>query len=227
LKLGIPSGDAGEVLFGRLRALRDLTLAEHRTLPRAIESMTTVKVLRLAGPIRDIERLRALTGVVELSLISVTLPGLDPLVSMPGLRTFRLILGGTHNLEALSELANLERLELSWVRGLADLSVLARLVHLRTLDLDRLKQVTTLPSFSPLAQLNTVYLQRLRGLTDLSPIAQAPALEKLWLIDASHLEPEAVLPLAGHPKLRELRAGFGSLRKNRRARQLLGLPASD
>jgi hypothetical protein len=69
-----------------------------------------------------------------------------------------------------------------------------------------------------------IHLETMKGLRDLSSIATAPALEELLLVDMSHLLPEDLTPLIGHPNLKTVTLGLGSLRKNEAAQRLLGLP---
>ena len=61
------------------------------------------------------------------------------------------------------------------------------------------------------------------GLTDLSGVAEAPALEVLWLTDFRHAQPDIARPFIGHPNLRETGWGLGSARKNFAAQELVPL----
>jgi hypothetical protein len=63
----------------------------------------------------------------------------------------------------------------------------------------------------------------MRGITDLTPIADAPKLELLRLIEMCQLEPEALRPFIGHPTLRDGTWGLCSDRKNIAAWDLLPL----
>jgi hypothetical protein len=64
----------------------------------------------------------------------------------------------------------------------------------------------------------------MKGVRDLRPLATAPALEGLELIDMRHLRPEDLAPLVGLPQLKAVTPGLGSIRKNEAASALLGLP---
>ncbi len=64
----------------------------------------------------------------------------------------------------------------------------------------------------------------MKGLRDLRPLATAPALEAVELIDMRHLQPEDLTPLVGLPNLKAVTPGLGSRRKNDAATALLGLP---
>ena len=64
----------------------------------------------------------------------------------------------------------------------------------------------------------------MKGLRDLRPLATAPALEAIELIDMRHLQPEDLAPLAGLPHLKAVTPGLGSRRRNEAATAMLGLP---
>lgn len=64
----------------------------------------------------------------------------------------------------------------------------------------------------------------MKGLTDLRPVADAPTLESLFLVDMPSIDPRSLRCFAGHPTLREFTAGLGSLKKNAYATALVGLP---
>lgn len=224
LHLGVPSGTAGEELLGRCATLTDLTIAEHPQLPENLSALTTLRRLSLGGPFRGIERTRSLKGVEELALARQTLSDLTPLTGMARLRSLSLLLGGTKDVSALVRFRRLQHLRLSRIRGLADVSVLPRLTAVEVLVLEELPRITVLPDLSTLTRLRRVELHTMKGLTDLAPLAAAPALEELWISNAGHLQPDAIAPFVGHPTLQHARLGFGSTRKNERARELLGLP---
>ena len=82
---------------------------------------------------------------------------------------------------------------------------------------------TELPTFAGASSLTRVALDAMKGITDLSGLADAPALEELWLVEMPQLEPEALRPLVGHPTLRYGVWGLGSVRKNDAAYELLPL----
>jgi hypothetical protein len=63
----------------------------------------------------------------------------------------------------------------------------------------------------------------MKGITNLAPLAEAPNLESLRLIQMCQLEPEALRPFIGHPKLKDGTWGLCSDRKNIAAYDLLPL----
>jgi len=227
LGLGIPTGEEGEETLARLGSLTSLALQSHTHLPESLGGLASLTELYIEGPTRNLETLRELTNLEQLTLRSVTVPNLEPLVGLTKLRSLAIKLGGTRDLAAIGDLKALTYLELWMIRGLTDVSFLSRLASLEALHLQSLRRVTELPSFAPLTHLTKVWLENMRGLTDVSPVAEAPHIERLALIDFAHLQAEVVTPFAGHPTLRDAALGFGSDRKNTRARQIVGLPDFD
>jgi hypothetical protein len=172
---------------------------------------------------KDINVLSGLQHLNALHLRSITLPDLDLIKPLVGLRALTLKLGGTKNLTALRGLPDLRYLEVWMVRGLADLSVLADMKSLTHLFLQSLTQVKELPSLSQLKSLRWVTVEALKNLTDLNGIAQAPNLEELSLWDMGHLRLPNLEPFVGHKTLRAAGMGLGSLKRNEAADHLLGV----
>ncbi len=202
-------------------AMGDTTLRPVSIAP--IGELASLRTLGLAGPVRDAESISRLQGIEELHLRSVTLSDLSPLLAMPRLRLLYLGLGGTADLSLLTDLPALEDLELWRIRGLRQLSVLGSLPSLRVLRLQSMSAITELPSMAGAAALKVLALDTMKGIRDLSPVAAAPALEELLLIDMPQLGPESLRPLVGHPTLRRGIWGFGSLRRNAAAYDVLPL----
>ena len=124
----------------------------------------------------------------------------------------------------LPRVGELRYLELWMIRGLTDVTAVGRIPSLRALFLQALRQVEALPDFREATELRRVRLETMKGLRDLRPLATAPSLEGVELIDMRHLQPEDLAPLVGLPHLQAVTPGLGSRRKNDAAATLLGLP---
>ena len=180
---------------------------------RALTRFRDLRRLGLEGPVRHPEAIAQLIRLEGLLLRSITLPDLSALLPMTGLRRLDLKLGGTSDLRLLPRIGRLEELEIWRVRGLDDVTAIGEVRSLQTLWLEALPQVRALPDLSALTELRKVTLHTMKGIDDLAPLASAPALEDLALIEMRHLEPEDLRPLAGHPTLRRGHWNIGSLRK--------------
>ena len=183
-----------------------------------------LRTLFLEGQTKHLEVVSGLRSLDDLTLRSITLPDLSLLLPLTGLRSLDLKLGGTRDLGLLPRVGQLRYLELWMIKGLSDVSAIGGIESLRSLFLQALLQVRALPDLSRLTALRRVHLETMKGLSDLRPLATAPALEELLLIDMRHLTPEDLRPLVGLSRLRAVTPGLGSLRRNDAASELLGLP---
>jgi hypothetical protein len=182
--------------------------------------LTGLTDLAVMGPVSSLAALSDLTGLQALELRSVACD-IEPIRALTRLEELTLTLGGVRDLTPVRGLPKLRRFAARLVRGLADVGPLGRVEHLEALALDKLKQVTRLPDLSDAGALGKVELTHLRGLRDLTPLRRAPALRVLRLVEMEHLRPADVAVLAGHPTLRELYVGLGNDRKNLAARDAL------
>lgn len=191
---------------------------------RPLARFRKLERLYVEGQTKDIEVISGLKELRSITLRSITLPDLALLIPLRKLRALDLKLGGTKNLSLLPELDTLEYLELWMVKDLSDLTPVEGLPRLEYLFLQSLRQVQALPDLSGLTSLRRLWIETMKGLTDLSAIREAPQLRQLAVVDMAHLQPDAFLPLIGHPTLESLRYGLGSRRKNDAVERLIDLP---
>jgi len=207
--------DLEELGIGATRAKLDLAV---------LARFPELTWLFVEGQTKHLEVISGLTALRDLTLRSITMPDLSLLLPLTGLRSLDLKLGGTHDLRLLPRVGELRYLELWMIRGLTDVTAAGRIPSLRALFLQALRQVESLPDFLGATELKRVRLETMKGLRDLGPLATAPALEGVELIDMRHLQPEDLAPLVGLPHLKAVTPGLGSRRKNDAAAALLGLP---
>jgi len=70
-----------------------------------------------------------------------------------------------------------------------------------------------------------VHVENLKGLSDFTPIAEAPKLEELLLVNMPHIQVENLKCFYQHPTLKAAVVGLCSKRRNEQAAALLGLPS--
>lgn len=190
-----------------------------------LERFQSLKSLFLENQTKHIEVLSNLHSLESLTLRSITLPDLSILLPLKNLLSLDIKLGGTKDLSLLPRLGRLRYLELWMVKGLSNIASIAGSTTLQYLFLQALKNVSEVPALLNLAYLRRVHLETMKGVRDLTPIADAPALEELLILDMRHLQPEHFRPFVGHPTLKKVTAGLGSIRKNVAVERLLDLPA--
>ncbi len=208
-------------------SLETLSIADTlRTVPLdSIRRLEGLRQLYLNGHREGIEIVGELGGLERLTLRSITLPDLAFLRPLERLSWLELHLGGTNDLDLLPEVGQLRNLEIWRVRGLSNLESLASLPYLERLHLQSMGKVLALPSLDRARSLRRIALESMKGVSsDLAPIAAAPALEDLFLVDMGHLQADAVMPFVGHRTLRSVVLGLRSRKKSVVAAELLPLP---
>jgi hypothetical protein len=118
------------------------------------------------------------------------------------------------DLSLLGRFEKLEALHLIKINNLRDLSGLRLGRNLKRIELQWLPHVETLPDLSALTQLEEVEIDTMKALRDISSIARAPALRFLGLWGCAALTPQSFECLIGHPTLKRLAFGIGSVKKN-------------
>lgn len=191
---------------------------------RVLESFSRLTDLWLNGHSKDFDVIGSLRTLKRLSLRSIKVPTLKGLVYLNSLEELELKLGSAPDLRDLPSIGRLKYFEAWLVRRMCDLTPIADLMGLRYLFLQTLKDVTALPSFCKLQDLRRVHLDKMKGLRDLTPVAAAPRLEELVVLDMPQLVEDAFRPFIGHQALRAASIGLGSFRRTRAAKSLLGLP---
>jgi hypothetical protein len=193
----------------------------------ALGRFRRLRRLYIEGHSKGIEVVSELAELQDLTFRSLTLPNLDILVPLRKLRSLDIKLGGTTDLTPLSDMKQIEYLELWLIRAFSDLSEVSGLTQLRYLFLQALKQVTSLPDLASCARLERIHLETMKGLTDLRPLQAAPALRDLELIDMPQLRWQHLQPLVDHPTLQALRLGTGSKKRNAEFQARLGYPDTE
>ena len=191
---------------------------------RPLARFKNLKELFLEGHTKDFSVISDLNNLVNLTVRSITLPDLSPIVPLRGLRFLALKLGGTKNLSLLPKLAELRYLELWMIKGLTDITPVGELRKLRYLFLQDLKQVTQLPEFANLDKLERCHIENLKGINDLCPIARAKNLHELLVVSMRHIPVAGFECFRNHPTLQEATIGLGSLRRNAEVTKLLNVP---
>jgi hypothetical protein len=208
------STDLVSLTIGRTKAKLDL---------RILERFESLQKLYIEGQTKGLEVVAQLKSLDELTLRSITLPDLSLLTPLHRLRALDLKLGGTRDLGLLPEIGELAYIELWMIKGLSDISAVARIPTLQFLFLQSQAQITVLPSFAENASLRCVHLETMKGIRNLAPVAAAPALDSLLVIDCPQFGPADFAPFVGHPTLRSARIGTGSRKRNDAIKSLLGL----
>jgi hypothetical protein len=181
----------------------------------------SLKTLYLEGQQRNIEVLAELCDLEDVTLRSISTPGLDYLAGLGRLWSLDIKLGGITDLSALHEKDSIEYLELWQTKSLRNIDVISTLYGLQYLFLQSLRNVVSLPDTSKLNKLRKIYLENMKALIDVSAISQAPSLQEFAHVAAQKMKPEQYAGLLKLPTLQNVSVGFGSLKKKQVFKQMM------
>ena len=89
---------------------------------KILERFSNLETLHLERHIRNFDVVSTLLSLKKLSLRSITLAGLEPLIPLDRLTSLEMRLGGTRNLKLLPKLEALRYIEIWRVKGLTDIT---------------------------------------------------------------------------------------------------------
>jgi hypothetical protein len=180
-----------------------------------------LRSLSLARLPKDLEAIKVLTGLEELSFLGFTFKSLDVLRPLKTLERLWLGFGSVPDIGPIGELPKLKALELMRVRKLGDLSPLSAVKTLQYLALGDMKKVVAMPDCSQLKALRRVYLDTMNGITDLNGLTKAPNLEDLIIV-GSKIEVVVFDPIIAYPKLQRVTVGLASRKATKEIDAKLG-----
>lgn len=190
----------------RLSHLKRLSLTGHPKFHHVASKLGHLEFLYLRGiPIRD-------AGLFD---------GWD------ALREFKLSGGKWSGPQVFEPLRELSSLEIGRIQGLADIDWLSQLENLEEFEIFWQPGVTRIGDLSAMRRLRKFVAQTMNGLQDVSGLATAPKLEEVMLGGCPKLELPSLRALVGHPTLRRVWAGNGTVRGNAEARAILGHLSED
>lgn len=174
----------------------------------------SLRKLYVEGQQNGIEVIADLQELEDVTLRSISTPGIEYVARLPRLWSLDIKLGGIQDLSAIADKQSIKYLELWQIRGLSDISVVSSLSGLQSLFLQALRNVTSIPDLSRLTNLRRLLLDNMKGLNDVSAIGDAPAIEEFIHIAAQGFLPRQYEDLLKKPTLRQVHIGFCSKRKN-------------
>jgi hypothetical protein len=219
LSLGIYELQDFSVLESVPAGLTELSLGLTKSKRPSLAPLVRFSSLRrlyLEGQSKEIEVLATLRELEDLTLRSITVPGLDFLADLPMLWSLDIKLGGIRNFAAVEGKQSIKYLEIWQVRDLDNIHIVSRLPGLQNLFLQSLPNVQAFPQMNNAKALRRIYVENMKGLRDFSALEWAPALEMFVLGDGKTQAPEELIPVLRNPTVHATTASFGSLKKNDR-----------
>lgn len=217
LSIGIFTLDNFDFLATLPTGIKSLFLGATKSRKPRLDELKRFHSLRklyVEGQQNGIEVIADLQELEDVTLRSISTPGIEYVACLPRLWSLDIKLGGIRDLSAIASKESIKYLELWQIRGLSDISVVSSLSGLQYLFLQALRNVTSIPDLSRLTKLRRLLLDNMKGLKNVRAIAEAPALEEFIHIAAQGFLPRQYEDLLNKPTLRQVHIGFCSNHKN-------------
>lgn len=171
------------------KLVRHLKLGEDDGTLSPIEAFTNLTSLDISNShLISIEPLAELTNLTSLKLVDDLVPfDIEPLTKLTQLVSLRLALPELTDVNQLSKLKNLEKLDLSYGFELTDIQGLASLKKLSWLSLQECRELIDITALSQFTELSYLDLSYCKSITDVSPLAVLNKLQFLNIIGCEAL----------------------------------------
>ncbi|KYG27744.1 hypothetical protein [Alkalihalobacillus trypoxylicola] len=217
LSLSIYGNESFDILSKIPDTLEELVLDETKSKKPDLTVLERFKKLRelvIVGHTKNIKALGKLENLECVTLTSVTTKNLEFLFPLKKLWNLTIHYGGIKNFSAIEGMNNIKYLELSEIRGLADISFVSTLLGLQYLSLQNLRNIEALPPLNNLNNLKKVALNNMKGLKEIESLGYAPSLVEFTHWSARNMNVEDYVPLLRNTSLDRVSVGFGSNKKN-------------
>jgi hypothetical protein len=195
------------------------TLKLHRSTSKkpdlsVLERFDRLKVLYIQGHRKNIESLKLLKSLTDLSLAGLTVDNLDFLAELNSLRELSLELVNRESIISLKNLKMLTSLSLIEIRNLEDLSFLEEMKSLKHIQLRYLNKVKSLPRIGSKDNLEAINILELKELNDLSSINECANLRRFFFSGRTKLNVTDFEKIIQLPAMKSIRIGTASKKKN-------------
>jgi hypothetical protein len=163
-------------IFHLADSLENLALGEFNekkisfNLLGELSNLNCLSVVRHTNGLEDIVRLPKLT---EFALTGYSVDKLPFLNDLKNLKRLYIGFGTSKNIDTISQLENLEELDILRVKQLADINAISKLTSLIKLKIEDEKQVKSLPDLSNLKQLKNIRLMNISSLEDITSLTNS------------------------------------------------------
>jgi hypothetical protein len=176
-----------------------------------------LSVVRQPKGLESIVRLPKLT---ELALTGYSVDKLSFLNDLQDLRRLYIGFGTSKNIDTISQLKNLEELDILWVKQLADINAISKLTGLIKLKIEDEKQITSLPDLSKNSKLKNIRLTNLSSLQDISGLTDSSVEE--FIISGPNKNVDFLNHITDSDSLQRVYSYFYLKKEQAKAEKLIG-----
>ncbi len=204
-------------------SLENLQLGEFKDKKISLGFLGDLPNLRYLSVVRQpkgLESIVRLPKLTELALTGYSVDKLSFLNDLQGLRRLYIGFGTSKNIDTISQLKNLEELDILWVKQLSDINAVSKLTSLIKLKIEDEKQIKSLPDLSKLMRLKNIRLTNISTLENISSLTNSFVDE--FIITGPNKNSDILLPIAKSNCVKKVYTYFYLKKEQVKAEKLLG-----
>lgn len=180
-----------------------------------LSNISNLKTLRICGYKKNIESLAELPLLEDLLLKGITLDNIDFINRIQKLKLLKIQWGGINDYTALYGNAQIKGLQLFRINKLTDLTLLSQLPNLQVVELAWLRHIGCLPNLSKHKNLQHILLDDMKSLLDLSALEHIESLKTVsFSCCPSAFVPENIVPVIKNYAVEQCSFYTSSQKKN-------------
>ncbi|RYJ50914.1 leucine-rich repeat domain-containing protein [Flavobacterium petrolei] len=204
-------------------SLENLQLGEFNNKKISFAFFSDLPNLKYLGVVKQpkgLESIVQLPKLTELTLTGYSIDKLSFLNDLKNLRRLYIGFGTSKNIDTISQLENLEELDILWVKQLEEINAISKLTSLIKLKIENEKQIKTLPDLSQLKRLKNIRLMNISTLEDISSLTNSYVDE--FIITGPNKNTDILIPIAKSNCVKKVYTYFYLKKEQAKAEQLLG-----
>jgi hypothetical protein len=204
-------------------SLENLQLGEFKDKKISLDFLSDLPNLGYLSVVRQpkgLESVVRLPKLTELALTGYSVDKLSFLNDLQGLRRLYIGFGTSKNIDSISQLKNLEELDILWVKQLADINAISKLTSLIKLKIEDEKQITSLPDLSKNSKLKNIRLMNLSSLHDISSLRYSSVEE--FIISGPNKNVDFLNHISDSDSLQRVYSYFYLKKEQAKAEKLIG-----
>lgn len=204
-------------------SLENLQLGEFKDKKISLDFLADLPNLKYLSVVRQpkgLESIVRLLKLTELALTGYSIDKLSFLDNLQGLRQLYIGFGTSKNIDTISQLKNLEELDILWIKQLADINAISKLTSLIKLKIEDEKQITSLPDLSKNSKLKNIRLMNLSSLQDISSLTDSSVEE--FIISGPNKNVDFLNHIRDSKSLQRVYSYFYLKKEQAKAEKLIG-----
>jgi hypothetical protein len=173
IRIFLPSVKDLRPILHLANSLENLQLGEFNDKKISLDLLADLPNLTDLSVVRQpkgLESIVQLPNLAELALTGYSIEKLPFLNDLKSLKRLYIGFGTSKNIHTISQLDQLEELDILWVKKLSDITAISKLTNLIKLKVENEKQIVSLPDLSKNRKLKNIRLMNLSSIEDISSL---------------------------------------------------------